>query len=532
MDIAGPIRAYIEERFSPQEAKDAEEDLETLSLLRSEVVSASGSQTPEQRRETLLAYFRALSVVESRFPVSKQGGHVNLPFAWTDAFNSRKRAVVTATRFERAATMFNLGCAWSQFGCSADRDDAEGIKTAAHAFQHAAGAFATLEAFVDRHGTQTSGDGVPSVDVSKECAGMLVALHLAQAQKCFFDKAAGDGKSAALLVKLAQQTHLFYEDVRVALSASPLKEHIDRSWAAHAEAMSALFHAEALSRACKDAEDDEDTIGPKIARLARASSVLANAKKTAKNTPGTNANVTASLDAMRDVVEEDLRRASRDNECVYMTKVPAYDDVPALGAAAVVKPAPPPPAALDASGETLFSKIVPESGFKALSKYTELVDAIIREETDVRASASDEARLALTEMELPEPLFAASSAGAALQTPPGGAGDAAAGGGARAAAPLDEEVAAVQRAGASRGSAKSSRACATCTNRARSRSPPPRTRSTRRRRKTTRAATRTVPGRGRDRRARTSPGTCARRSGRLWEISRRRRGATIRFAHA
>ena len=97
MDIAGPIRAYIEERFSPQEAKDAEEDLETLSLLRSEVVSASGSQTPEQRRETLLAYFRALSVVESRFPVSKQGGHVNLPFAWTDAFNSRKRAVVTAT---------------------------------------------------------------------------------------------------------------------------------------------------------------------------------------------------------------------------------------------------------------------------------------------------------------------------------------------------------------------------------------------------------------------------------------------------
>ena len=84
MDIAGPIRAYIEERFSPQEAKDAEEDLETLSLLRSEVVSASGSQTPEQRRETLLAYYRALSVVEGRFPVSKQGGHVNLPFTWTD----------------------------------------------------------------------------------------------------------------------------------------------------------------------------------------------------------------------------------------------------------------------------------------------------------------------------------------------------------------------------------------------------------------------------------------------------------------
>ena len=50
---------------------------------------------------------------------------------------------------------------------------------------------------------------------------MLVALHLAQAQKCFFDKAAADGKSAGLLVKLAQQTHLFYEEMREALLALP-----------------------------------------------------------------------------------------------------------------------------------------------------------------------------------------------------------------------------------------------------------------------------------------------------------------------
>ena len=159
----------------------------------------------------------------------------------------------------------------------------EGIKTAAHAFQHAAGAFATLRDLADR--AAGAGDEGPTPDLSKECASMLVALHLAQAQKCFFDKAAADGKSAGLLVKLAQQTHLFYEEMREALLA-PLKEHIDRSWAAHAESMSAMFHAEALSRAAKEADDDDETIGPKIARLSRASKTLTDAIKSAKNTPG------------------------------------------------------------------------------------------------------------------------------------------------------------------------------------------------------------------------------------------------------
>ena len=140
MDLVSPIREYIEARYSPEEAKEAEEDLETLALLRSEVVA--NTQTNEQRRETLLAYYRALSVVEGRFPVSKQGGHVNLPFTWTDAFNTRKSTTLASVRFEKAATLFNLGCTWSQRGCGADREDVEGIKTAAHAFQHAAGAFA------------------------------------------------------------------------------------------------------------------------------------------------------------------------------------------------------------------------------------------------------------------------------------------------------------------------------------------------------------------------------------------------------
>ena len=210
--------------------------------------------------------------------------------------------------------------------------------------------------------------------------------------------------------------------------------------------MSAMYHAEALSRAAKEADDDDETIGPKIARLSRASKTLTDAIKSAKGIGGSSLVVIAALKELRDAVDEDLRRATKDNECVYMVRVPAFEDLPPLGAAAVVKAIPLPPESLDSSGETLFSKIVPESGFKALSKYTEKVDALIREENDVLALASDEARLALTEMELPE-LLVAAMATSASAVPPGGAGDTAAGRGAGLPSPLDAEVASIQNAG-------------------------------------------------------------------------------------
>merc|ERR1719352_2062955 len=148
LDPAPPPRAYIESRYSSEDAKRAEQDLETLTLLRSETM-ASG-QTPEQKRETLLSYYRATRVLESRFPISKQAGHVNLPFTWTDAFDTKRKATVSDAKFERSATLFNLACSWTSTACDADRDDPEGAKVAAHAFQRAAGAFAALEKIGDK----------------------------------------------------------------------------------------------------------------------------------------------------------------------------------------------------------------------------------------------------------------------------------------------------------------------------------------------------------------------------------------------
>lgn len=441
MDLVSPITTYISGTFSPQEAEDAQADLTTLSDLRRSVVS-NDETSHERRRETLLSYYRALSVVESRFPISGQDGHVFIPFSWCDGFKPNKTATLANVHFEKAAVLFNLGASWSQAGVTADRTTSEGIKVACHAFQHAAGAFATLKDDVlGKLGAFASG-AIDSVtpDLTQECLGMLTSLHLAQAQECFYDKAAGDGKSSAVCVKLANQTRLFYEDARNALDAAPLKGHIDKTWHAHAAAKAAIFHVEALNRASKIAEEEDEDIGTAIARLMIASRVTAEGVKVVKSVNGDGPSSKALFE-LQVTVDESLRRANRDNECVYMVKVPSPDTLPPLGAAAVVKAVKPAPETLSASSETMFATIVPESGFKALSKYTEMVDSIIREENDVLVAASDEARMALKEMEMPDLLIAAVAGASDTGGDPAGAS------GAGLPPPLDEEVGSIQRGG-------------------------------------------------------------------------------------
>ena len=62
----------------------------------------------------------------------------------------------------------------------------------------------------------------------------------------------------------------------------------------------------------------------------------------------------------------------------------------------------PPTQQLDASQEDIFREVIPDGSAKALSRYTDMVDALIREQNDRLAGASDDARLRLRERDLPD----------------------------------------------------------------------------------------------------------------------------------
>ncbi|BBN05739.1 programmed cell death 6-interacting protein [Marchantia polymorpha subsp. ruderalis] len=395
VDMYKPLRQYIVHHYSERYAQDMEDDLQTVQQMRNDIEKATDSL--EARRDLLQRYFRALSVMESRFPISNEKEHVNLSFTWYDAFKQGRKASQQNIHFEKAAIAFNLGAVQSQLALSADRSTANGLKQACNCFQASAGAFAFLR---DNISMKASGSA-STVDISVECAGMLERLMLAQAQECFFEKVLSDSKPAGLCSKVAKQVGLYYEEAFAALVLPPLNQHFDRTWVAHVQLKAAQFQAEACYRIALELHEKE-TIDEEIARLKAASHMLLEAKKSGRGVVGPLLDAVTKLEGN---VNRNLERANKENDRVYLMRVPAVESLPPLPTAVLVRSTPQADV-LDASREKMFAVLVPDSSAKALSKYTEMLDDIIRTQAEKLQQESEITRVKLREMDLPDSLQA------------------------------------------------------------------------------------------------------------------------------
>ncbi|GBG75643.1 hypothetical protein CBR_g20272 [Chara braunii] len=394
VDLYKPLKQYVVQHFSEREAQDADDDLHAVHQMRSEVEKQA--DTLEARRDLLQRYFKALTLMETRFPISPEKEHVHtVSFVWYDAFKQRWKTSLQNIHFEKAAVIFNIGAVQSQLGLAADRSTPAGLKAACHCFQTAAGAFAYLRDNVSMKAT--SGSAAASVDVSVECAGMLERLMLAQAQECFFEKVVADNRPAMLCAKVAKQVGSFYEEAHVALLRPVLAAHFDRPWVAHVQIKMAQFQAQALFRASIDLHENE-CIGEEIARLKSAQQIVADSKRQSK---GVNPALLDALSRLEAAIARNLERAIKENDRVYLMRIPPPDTLPDIPSSCLVKPWSM-AEVIDATGLKLFISLVPDSSAKALSKYTEMVDEVIRTQTEKLQQESDATRASLREMEMQE----------------------------------------------------------------------------------------------------------------------------------
>lgn len=205
IDLYRPLRNYISLTYSEREAFNLEDDLETVKQLRSDVERVP-DPTPSTRRDLLQNYFKALCLIETRFPISPDKDHINtVTFLWFDAFKQKQKASQQNIHLEKAAVLFNLGAVYSQIGLSCDRTTVEGRRLASHSFIAAAGAFAYLR---DNAATKASVGSSTTVDISVECAGMLERLMLAQAQECVFENTIAKGSTPGVCAKISRQVSL------------------------------------------------------------------------------------------------------------------------------------------------------------------------------------------------------------------------------------------------------------------------------------------------------------------------------------
>lgn len=197
------------------------------------------------------------------------------------------------------------------------------------------------------------------------------------------------------------QVGIYYEEALAALNTPPLNQHFDKTWIAHVQLKASLFFAEACYRYSLDLHEKED-IAEEIARLKSGISALSEVKRSTRGAPPQLLDAVTKLEAS---LNHSLERAMKENDRVYLQRVPPASSLAPLPAFPMVKPMPL-DEILDASKEKMFLSLVPDSSTKALSRYTEMVDDVIRTQAEKLQQGSELARVRLKEMDLPDSLLA------------------------------------------------------------------------------------------------------------------------------
>lgn len=149
LDIKSPIGKYVTKAYGKEQAEDIFQDVEEVTRRRTEVVAVSGGGASDGAKEILArsddapavqkiewcSYYRALCVMETRFPMSRDSGHAQVAFYWMNSMNPRKKCKQMNIHFEKAAVLFNIAAHLSQQAVQQNRESQEGYKTAIQHFQ-------------------------------------------------------------------------------------------------------------------------------------------------------------------------------------------------------------------------------------------------------------------------------------------------------------------------------------------------------------------------------------------------------------
>ena len=241
------------------------------------------------------------------------------------------------------------------------------MKTACKYFCLAAGTLSHLKSRVIPDMRATPPDDMDITTL--EC---LEQLMLAQAQECFWQKAVKDGMKDAIVAKLAAKVSDLYS---TASDWGIKSEAISSEWIHHMTAKHHHFAAAAQYRQACDCLERRK-YGEEVARLRDS---LACANEGLKEARYVNRIVSGDLNGLKHKVQDDLSRAEKDNDMIYLMPVPTKPELQTLQRASMVssktdKEVSDPVSMLgDGDGELgkpLFAKLVPYAVHLAASIYS------------------------------------------------------------------------------------------------------------------------------------------------------------------
>ncbi|KAI0593306.1 BRO1-like domain-containing protein [Biscogniauxia sp. FL1348] len=371
LSLSSAIRQYISTKYD-QHPDMFRQDLEVIDALRRDAVNLREPHPSGVKK--LQAYAAQLVWISGKFPID-----IGADFTWYPSlgYNTERPIVHNNLKFELSNILYNLAALYSQLAIASNRSDTEGLKTAASYFSNAAGVLKHLKDVVIPE-LRTA----PPEDMDEHTLESLVQLQLAQGQECFWQKAVMDGYKDASIARLAAKVSDLYN---LAGEAAMRSEAVSSSWIHHMSAKHHHFAAAAQYRAACDCLEKR-RYGEEVARLRDAVACVGEGLKESRGGYLHKA-VVDDLNGLKRRVEEDLKRAERDNDVIYLNPVIPKSELSILGRAtmAIARIPPQVSAPLDYIGEkgefgpALFTKLVPYSVHIAVSIYEERRDRMVNQ---------------------------------------------------------------------------------------------------------------------------------------------------------
>lgn len=319
-----------QERWGP-EGREAVQQVDGMrERMRDACVSYSEKGAAECR-DILARYYGMLhkaEIITRGLPLKESG----LSFKWQDAFDMSNGAVEPEWGFEKAAVLFNLAASISFLATHEDRGTDDGVKKACALFQEAAGVLVTAQTIC------SSAPWRGSPDLARDTLSTLETLMLAQAQKCFYEKAEREGKSVGVVAKLAAEAAGLYEEVHAKIGeakgrARPIAA-MTNDWLEVVNWNRLLFdglqhyHLSFVHLAAFD-------YGKQLSRLTYATNRCAEAVNACAHAP---AALREQFIVAHKKASEEQAKAKRDNDLIYNEKVPDIRTLPKPERAKMVKP--------------------------------------------------------------------------------------------------------------------------------------------------------------------------------------------------
>jgi programmed cell death 6-interacting protein len=223
-------------------------------------------------------------------------------------YNTDRPVSQNNLKFELANILYNLAALYSQLAMSSNRSTTEGLRSACNYFCLAAGVISHIKKEVIPEMRAT-----PPEDMDEATLESLVQLMLAQGQECFWQKAVMDGYKDASIAKLAAKVSDFYA---AAGEWGVKSDAMSSEWIHHETAKHHHFAAAAQYRQACDCLEKRK-YGEEIARLRDSIACVNEALKEAKYL---NKMVFGDLNGLKNKVTEDLRRAEKDNDMIYLSE--------------------------------------------------------------------------------------------------------------------------------------------------------------------------------------------------------------------